>query len=57
MKNLELTLMENLSGGELTSEEIDTFLGVGGCVLTLASGIGVIAFAFGAGSCARYLYN
>jgi hypothetical protein len=57
MKNLELTRMENLSGGELTSEEIDTFLGVGGCVLTLASGIGVIAFAFGAGSCARYLYN
>jgi len=47
MKKLELKRMEDIQGGKLTQEEIDTFLGVAGCVgaIIAASFLGALACA------------
>ena len=54
MKKLELNELEILNGGELTEDEIDTFLGVGGCLMLLAGGVTV---PFGGLSCLRYILS
>lgn len=54
MKQLNITQMEQVSGGKLTKQEIKDFLGAASCASILLGGAGAI---WGALGCADWLFN
>lgn len=54
MKNLNFEQMEKVEGGKLTQQEVDDFLGAGGCVLSLMPRFGISSF-FGISSCINWV--
>lgn len=55
MKKMSLHQMATIEGGKLTSQEIDDFLGAGGCTLAFFGGLA--GAVFGGGACIRWLQS